>query len=315
MRIKILLLLFIISSAAFAQQLPQYSQYIFNGLAINPGYAGSKGFVNANATYRSQWTNIDGSPVTQSLMIDGPMTNSRMGWGAQVLNDQIGAQGRISLLGTYAYRVHFSENARLGFGLSGGAERFSVNMDKLVTANAYDPAVMALAESKWRPDARFGMFFNTERFYAGASVMNIFGNMVSKSSEMIGIHRHYFLNAGYLFDLGERVKLKPGFMIKEDFRSQTNIDLNSFVLLDERVWLGATYRTGTMMMSRALGNEVIKRNAVVFAAEYFISSNFRIGYSYDADIAGLKSFNTHEFSLGYNFMKKQESSMVSPRYF
>jgi type IX secretion system PorP/SprF family membrane protein len=314
MRVLILFIVLLVGASANAQQLPLYSQYIFNGLAINPGYAGSKSMTSVNASYRSQWVNIDGAPQTQSLSADGEYSKN-VAWGAQVMNDRIGAQGRFSLLGTYAYRIYFSEKSRMAFGLSGGMERYTVNRDKLVTGDPNDPAVMGLVESSWKPDARFGVFYNTERFYAGASMMNILGDLVSRNDNIMDVQRHYFFNTGYVFDISQKVKLKPSVMVKEDFHAPTNIDLNTFVLLDNRLWLGATYRTGVSLFHPKLDNDLVRRDAVVLATDFYINNHFRLGYSYDMDIAGLKSFNTHELSLGYYFIKKQDTPMVSPRYF
>jgi type IX secretion system PorP/SprF family membrane protein len=313
MRILVLSFALLVAQLVNAQQLPQYSQYIFNGLAINPAYAGSKKMLSVNATYRSQWMNVDGAPTTQLLSIDGS-SPKKAAYGFQFENDRVGAQGRLSMLGTYAYRIPVSLEGRLAFGLSGGVERYSVNKGLITTVDANDPLVMNLSEHSWRPDARFGVFYNNVKFYAGVSMANILSD-INFNDNVIGVHRHYFFNTGYLFNISDRVKFKPGLMIKEDFHAPTNIDLNAFVLLDERLWLGSSFRTGARIFNSQMSRSLVKRDAIVAAAEYYISDNFRVGYSYDFDIAGLRSFNTHELSLGYYFMKKQDSPMVSPRYF
>jgi type IX secretion system PorP/SprF family membrane protein len=314
MRILLLWLAFLVTQSLAAQQMTQYSQYIFNGLAINPAYAGTKSLTSVSSTYRNQWVNIAGAPVSQNVMADGAYSR-KAGWGAQVENDRIGAQGRLSVLGTYAYRVYFSSTSRLSFGLSGGVERYSINRGDLTTVDPNDPAVMSLSESKWRPDARFGMFYNTEKFYAGASVANIFSNIAFNDDEMMRIQRHYFLLAGYLFNISENIKLKPSILVKEDFHAPANFDFNAFVLFQERLWTGVSYRTGYARPARRLDNDIVNRDAIVAAAEFYVNPQFRVGYSYDFDIAGLRSYNTHEISLGYYFVKKQYTPMVSPRYF
>lgn len=312
MRIIILSFVLFASGLASAQQLPQYSQYIFNGMAINPAYAGSKSMWNASASYRSQWMNIEGAPTTQFLSVDGSPGKST-GYAFQLENDQAGAQGRLSMLATYAYRFSITEDARLAFGISGGAERYAIRKGLLTTADANDPLLLSMAEHAWRPDARFGVFFNTSRFYAGVSMASLLDGMV-RTGNIPGAQRHLFINTGYIFSITDDLKLKPSVLVKEDLNSPANIDLNAFVLLQDRLWLGASYRTGMKLFHNVPLN-AINRNAIVMAVEYYISSSFRVGYSYDFDIAGLRSFSTHELSLGYYFMKKQETPMVSPRYF
>ena len=314
MRIILLSIVLFVAQAVSAQQMSQYSQYIFNGLAINPAYAGTKSLTSVTGTYRNQWANINGAPVSQNIMADGAYSK-KVGWGAQMENDRIGAQGRLSFLGTYAYRILFSERSRLSFGVSAGAERYSINRGALTTVDPNDPAVMSLSESKWRPDARFGMFYNTEKFYAGASVSNMLSDLAFDHHAMVKIQRNYFLLTGYLFNISDNIKVKPSMLVKEDFHSPTNVDLNAFVLFQERLWTGLSYRTGFEARSKRLDNDIVNRDALVAAAEFYINPSFRVGYSYDFDIAGLRSYNTHELSLGYYFMKKQDTPMVSPRYF
>lgn len=313
MRIILLSVALLVVHTVCAQQMTQYSQYIFNTMAINPAYAGTKSLTSITGTYRNQWMNIDGAPVSQNIIADGAC-NRKIGWGAQIENDRIGAQGRLSFLATYAYRVYFNSKARLSFGLSGGAERYSLSKGDLTTVDPNDPVVMNLAESRWRPDARFGMFYNTEQFYAGASVTNVFSDLISHDN-MVRVQRHYFLLAGYLFNVPGNIKVKPSILVKEDFLGPTNFDLNAFILFHERLWTGVSYRTGYALSSHKLNNDIVSRDAIVAAAEFYINPSFRIGYSYDFDIAGLKSYSTHEISLGYYFMKKQDTPMVSPRYF
>lgn len=314
MKIALLSMALLVSHVMFGQQMTQYSQYIFNTMAINPAYAGTKSLTSVSGTYRNQWMNIDGAPVSQNIIADGAYSK-KVGWGAQIENDRIGAQGRLSFLATYAYRIYFSKEARLSFGLSGGAERYSISRGDLTTVDPNDPVVMSLSENRWRPDARFGMFYNTGQFYAGVSAANVFSNLAFDDRAMIRVQRHYFLLAGYLFNLSENIKIKPSLLVKEDFHGPSNLDLNAFVLFQERLWTGISYRTGYALPWRKLDNDIVNRDAIVAAAEFYVNPSFRIGYSYDFDIAGLKSYNTHELSLGYYFMKKEDSPMVSPRYF
>src|ERR1043166_65948 len=89
----------------FAQQDPQYSQYMFNQMAINPAYAGSKEALSTTAFIRDQWTGIEGAPKTQTISVHGPLKSKKVGIGGAVIADQIGPKKSIGALVSYAYRI------------------------------------------------------------------------------------------------------------------------------------------------------------------------------------------------------------------
>src|SRR4051812_1318734 len=91
--------------AVKAQQDPQYSQYMFNQMAINPAYAGSKEALSSAVLLRSQWTGIEGAPKTETFTIHGPLKKKKVGLGFTVIGDQIGPKKSIGALGSYAYRI------------------------------------------------------------------------------------------------------------------------------------------------------------------------------------------------------------------
>src|SRR5437899_5362889 len=105
---------------AFAQQDAQFSQYMFNGLYINPAYAGYKEQLNLHTFYRNQWTGFPGAPKTMSLSIDAPMMLYNMGLGLQISNDKVGIENSLSVYGIYSYRLQINDEARLSFVLGAG---------------------------------------------------------------------------------------------------------------------------------------------------------------------------------------------------
>jgi len=297
---------------ANAQQDPQYSQYIFNGLILNPAYAGSKEHLNANAIYRTQWTGLEGSPKTQTASVD-KMAFRNVGLGFHVVNDCIGAERNLSFYGSYAYKLRFESNVKLSLGIAGGVSNYSVDESLLKTDNPYDPDVQKLANSKILPDAKTGVFFNTERYYAGVSVSNILSDLFSYESSLGKPKKHYYLTTGYLWNITPGFAFKPSILLKESFDGPGNLDLNGFVLINDKLWLGSSYRTGSGLFY--LGNSNFNfRNAVALMMEYYFNE-FRIGYVYDITTSGLNGYSTHEISLGYYFVKKHESKMLVPRYF
>ena len=263
----------IFCSSSFGQQNAQYSQYMFNTLVINPGYAGYKEVLNVSLLHRDQWTGFKGAPKTQSVVVDGAFSNNQnVGLGLAIVNDRAGLLGQTSAYFNYAYRLPVGENnARLSFGLAAGVVQYSLDNTRAVVGDVNDPGFAGGNQSHIGPDGKFGIYFSNDKLYAGASVTNLIGEAVTYTAGSGTISkqaRHYFLTAGYLFDLDESVKMKPSFLIREDFRGPTSLDLNSFFLLNETLWVGASYRTGfNIWKTNPNSTSTFKQNSVVGLVE------------------------------------------------
>ncbi|WP_242921691.1 PorP/SprF family type IX secretion system membrane protein [Pontibacter liquoris] len=303
----------LLAQTAAAQQAPQYSQYIFNELAINPAYAGSKEILNINATYRSQWTGLEGAPVTQTISVDGLTANPNLGWGAHIVNDALGAQRQTGVYADVAVRLATDHYSKLALGISAGAAQYVLDGTMLQTGSGQpDAAVPEGKEVKILPDAKIGVFFNTQRFYAGLTAASL---VPYKSDKLLVAtpRRHYFISTGYLLDLGPSLRLKPSILLKEDFKSPTNIDLNTFLLLNNRFWVGASYRTAMPLFTNLEMKQLGKRNAVAVMAQLYATPRLRVGYSYDISLSKLNNYASHEISLGYSFYKKSHGRIMTPR--
>lgn len=314
---KIIVLLTIFSfTKLLAQQAPQYSQFLSNGLTINPAYAGSKEILNLNALYRAQWANIEGFPSTQTIGIDGPAFNN-VGLGFHVVNDNAGAQHQLAFFGSYAYRLKISETRRLSFGVAAGASQFSVNSSKLIADVANDPLLLSSTESRLVPDAKAGIYYLTDKFYAGFSASDLLADLGTESSILlIQQQRHYFFTTGFLTTLNDKLELKPSFLLKENFRTPTNVDIHAFVLYNEKIGIGASYRTGVRLFSNALKDKSLQLNdAVVLMTEFYVKNSFRVGYAYDITTTALRGSSSHEISLSYYFTKKQDVKKATSSYF
>jgi type IX secretion system PorP/SprF family membrane protein len=305
---------------AEAQQDAQFSQYMFNGIYINPAYAGYKEQLNMHAFYRSQWTGITGGPKTMSLAIDAVANDANVGLALQISKDQLGAQSNLAAYANYAYRIRTNEDgsSRLALGLGIGAMQLGIDGAKLNPNDVeFDqPAGMV---STIIPDARVGVYYSNNRFYAGVSADNLI-------SQYINIERytfiaqpkpHYYLTGGVLIPLSQDLLLKPSFLIKDDRAGPTSLDLNAFILLGEKVWLGGSYRTGIKLYDKSyLQSDLSNVNSASAAIEVFALNNLRIGYAYDFSVGALQGYSggTHEISMGYYF-KIKKTRMLTPRYF
>ena len=308
--------LLLVSVCGFAQQDAQYSQYIFNAVYINPAYAGYRERVNLNATYRNQWTGIDGSPKSFSFAADALLPNERVGVSLIVASDQLGAQKNLSAFGNYAYRLPMNEDetSKLAFGLGVGFQQTGIDGNLLKATDQGDSFIPTGMINKIIPDIRAGVFFSTERTYIGASVNNLIGNYMLNKKQLDYNYPtpkpHYYLTGGVLIPLIEyEIDFKPFFLIKDDVSGPTVLDLNAFFLFKQKIWIGAGYRTGVKLYNKpALIGGVKNSNAIIGMAEFFIDERLRLGYSYDHATSNLAGYGsgTHEISVSWNFMNQKE---------
>ena len=296
-----------------AQQIPQYSQYIFNGLLINPAYAGSKGLLNANVIYRTQWTGLEGAPSTATASVDGVNAADRLGWGAYLVQDRIGTESNTTLAGSAAIKLRTSEKGVFSLGLAGGISYFSYNQNKIKTTTPNDPTFTNSGQSVITPELKAGFYYHTQKFYAGLSGANL---LQWNQRQLTQPRTHLFFTSGYVFTLTEYLKLKPSILLKDDFKAPTSTDFNAFLLLDERLWLGASYRRQLFVwQDKTETLDLVPIAAMSYMAEFYATEKLRIGYAYDATRSGLNNYGSHEISLGFYFIPKQNIPTTSPRYF
>jgi len=318
--LQIFSVLLLSSNLVRGQQDAQFSQYMFNGIYINPAYAGYKEQLNVHAFYRNQWTGITGAPKTMSLAVDAIANDGNVGLALQISSDRLGAQRNQSVYGNYAYRIRMNSDgsARFAFGLGFGAVQLGIDGAKL---NPNDPEVNQPLgfESTTLPDAKAGIYFSNNRFYAGLSVDNLVSQYfdIEHYAFIPQPKPHYYLTAGVLLPLNQGVLLKPSFLLKDDRGGPTSLDLNAFVILANKFWIGGSYRTGVHLYDKDyLQKNLNQLNSGVLAVQFLPTENFRIGYAYDFSIGPLQGYSagTHEVSISYLFNRKS-TRMLTPRYF
>jgi len=303
---------------ARAQQDVQFSQYVFNGMALNPAYAGYKEATNLNLVYRDQWTGLAGAPKTLSASVDGLIAGEKMGLGFSVLQDEIGAQTSLNADISYSYRLLLGDYARLCFGIAGGINQYGIDGSKLFSIDN-DRALGSLQTNTISPDLKFGIFYTDEHYYAALSATDLFAAYRNSDPAYLVIHRdrHYYLQGGALWNLNENMRLKPSVIIKEDFHGPTNYDLNTFLLFSDRLWLGVSYQSAIKIFSKArLENGLVSTDGMSVIVEYYVNDRLRIGYSFDYSTTALRNVSTgsHELSIGYSLIHKHTNA-VCPRFF
>jgi len=287
--ISVYLAISVIPLSNFAQQLPHFTQYMYNTISINPAYAGSREIMVVSILNRSQWVGIEGAPVTQTLSAHTSIPNTKLGIGLSVINDKLGYEKTTYVYSDISYKIDLDDIDiyKITFGLKAGFRKYSID-DELLNDPEYntDP-LLNNVDYKLDPNVGVGLYFRGESFYLGLSVPKIL--TYKSNTEYFSLDRmSYFFNGGYVFDVNRNLKFKPTFLLKYSEGAPISFDLSSLFFINENLWLGASYR-----FSDSFGA----------IANFKITDGLSIGYSYDYITSNL-SFATsgsHEIMLTYEF--------------
>lgn len=293
-----------VSLSATAQQTSLFTQYMFNGLVINPAYTGTHGNMTASISHRTQWARLKGAPQTQTASFHSPIKFSRSSVGALLTHDQAGVTHQYTVNGTYAYYIPVSAKGKISVGGQAGISYYQSNRTDahiVTNGNQPDPTYMT-NDSRFMPNLGIGAYYYTKRTYVGFSLPTLINNRWnSQDLNTARQKRHYFLSAGHVMDLGASVKFKPNVLLRWEEGGPFQYDLNANFLFAEVLWVGASYRMN---------------DSVDGLVEFVINNQFNIGYSYGYPISSLASVQsgTHEFVLNYR-IKRNKNVVFSPRYF
>ena len=295
-----------------AQQDPMYTQYMFNTQTINPAYAGTWEALSFMVLGRQQWAGLEGAPQTYTFSMQAPLKNERVALGLNLISDKVGLEKRFYMFGDYSYLLPINEKSKLRLGLKGGFTNYTNDLTLYQTnapgSGIVDPAFQGEIDRKFVPNFGVGGFLFGERYYVGFSIPKILSHDFENNYNNLTVNgemRHYFLQAGLVFNLGENLKFKPTMLTKAAFGSESGtpveLDLSANFLIKERFWLGAMYRTG---------------DSFGFIAQWIIDKKLRIGYSYDITTTHLQNFHngSHEVMISYE-MRFLKEMFASPRYF
>lgn len=296
----------LVLAQAHAQQEVMVSQYMFNGLFLNPAYAGSHGYVSSSLLHRAQWVQMEGAPRTSMMAIDGPLLKGKMGLGFSMVHDQIGVSRDLDMSGHYAYHLRVGAKSRLSLGMRAGLSIYSARLSDLLYWDENDPVYQGNIRNKPVGKFGFGVYWYDATSYVGLSVPTIYaadGSITMTTSSALDHYftQHCYLQAGKVFPLGEFFDVKPSTVIKYQPEAPLQADVNCNFLYKERVWFGAGYRTG---------------DALVGMVEYQVTPQMRIGYAYDMTTSRLRNYTTgsHEVMLGIDF-GRDLIKIKTPRYF
>ncbi len=296
-------MLILMSIEARGQQEPMFTQYMFNTVAVNPAYAGTRNTLNLTSLSRLQWLGLEGSPKTYSVALHTPINKKKIGVGFTVVDDEIGPVSNTYFTGNYAYRLKLNEKLTLSMGIKGGLSYYYVGLTDLSLTDEMDPEFMQ-NEKKLDPNVGVGFYLYSDNFYVGLSAPKLFESSVDEEQMLQGneIKRHYYLIGGYVMDLNSKWKFKPTLLTKVVEGAPPSNDVSLQFLYVERLWLSAMYRIG---------------DAAGLFVDYRITDQLTVGYGYDFQLNGLSGRNsgTHEILISFDFDNFFGNNVKSPRFF
>ncbi|MBL4578512.1 MAG: type IX secretion system membrane protein PorP/SprF [Flavobacteriales bacterium] len=285
--------LFMLNLPASAQHDAMFSQYMFNKLIVNPGYAGSTGTFNAASAYRRQFIGLEGSPRIQAITLDGQIKNKPMGLGLKAIHETIGVTSKNKISAIYAYHLDLAKG-RLSLGVEGGIFNQSIDFSGLRKTVPDDNAIPIGKESILVPDAAFGLYYSSEKLFLGGALYHLLQNELNYSGYtgndrtlISKLSSHSYVLAGYTFKPKENLRIEPSLLLKYVAGAPVQIDMNINATFKNVFTIGGTYRT---------------QNTIVFLFQYSFKDLVKFGYAYDYSISGLSSygFGTHGITLSYH---------------
>jgi type IX secretion system PorP/SprF family membrane protein len=298
------LLMLAAANSLKAQQKAMFTQYMFNGLVVNPAYSAMDEALNVTALARQQWTGFKGAPNTQTLSIHSPIKQSNTSVGLILMRDQIGEViSENGAFGTVAHRVQLKEGTYLALGVNGGISKYVGEYSLTGSASAATDPVFQDQKSL-RGNFGFGLMLFSQKFYAGiSSPFFYYRDLGSAASASETAYKpHYIMQAGYLATLGPDIKFKPNLLVKYVNGSPVQVDLNANFLLKETLWVGGSLRS---------------MDSFDFIAEIQVTPTIQVGYSYDFTTSQLSKVEkgSHEIVLNFRVGSKGSSTSLPRCYF
>lgn len=305
MKLKIAAILFVFTGcltlASKAQHVPLQSQYMFNGVALNPAYTGSEEAFSIVGSYRAQWVGFKGAPTTQAITAHAPLKNTHSALGVQLFADQIGVDRTTGIFASYAYRLRF-EKARLSLGISGGVNFLRSYFSQLDVADSQDQLLINDSPLGILPDFSFGAHYYTEQFFLSLSIPMFLTHTYTGSAFALSndfSNYNVMLGGGMLIKLGNGSNLKPSTLLKYRSNAKIQADINLMAMINDAFDVGLSYRT---------------QEALIGLVQYRPTQQLGIMYSFGMPLSPIAGYThgSHEVSVKYNFLYKTQ--IEGPRF-
>ncbi len=313
-RKHILTILFVgLAAMVWAQQEGQFTQFMYNQLAINPAYAGARGMGSFTLLYRNQWIGFDGAPETKLLSYNTPLFGNRVGFGLTVANQTIGIENQWNATMAYSYNIAIDDESSVRFGLQGSMRYFGFDFSDPsveIREQGDESILYDGTEDRYTGNFGVGVYLQLRQLYLGISVPHFFPSELGINpntlvDEVAKLSAHYYLTAGTLIPVSDNMQLKPALLAKFVPNAPFDADLNLSMIFDNTFTAGLSYRLGGDGSGESID----------LLALYQIN-NVAIGAAYDYPLSQIQdqSSGSIEVLLRYDFIKER-GDMANPRFF
>lgn len=307
----ILLLLSLTVNLTFGQQLPLFSQYLYNKFLINPAVAGSDGYTSVNLTAREQWVGYYGAPRTFSFSVQTrmlkksfmlkqthvkrdiyrPKSDGKVGFGGYVFSDKNGLVQRTGFQLSYAYHMWIQNSTQLSMGLALTGYYYKINEKEINFEDPNEPWLNNnLRRGMFVPDATFGVYLLNARYSLGFSADQLFqasAKIANNAYKDFKMSRQYYLFGSYDFRAGNSALLQPAFLLKMSEQFKPQADIGVTYIYNQDFWGGLAYRTSGALIA-------------TLGVKY---ENIFIGYAFDFTFQEIQKVTkgTHEITFALKF--------------
>ena len=286
---------------------PIYSQYLQNGLLINPAYTGTREVLSGFLSYRMQWMGTSGSPLLQSVSFHSPMKNDKVALGMMAQFMKYGATKSTSIYGSYAYHIKLKKG-KISFGLKAGVDLSNTDYTGLLLNDPGDPVFESNEKSLLLPNVGSGVYYFSDNFFAGLAIPSFLNYRRTSNGSAIPYHSFsqydFLFTAGALISIAPVLKFKPSILVDyslQNTRKLTQFDINGNFIIADLIWAGGSWR--------------VSEQVAVAILQVQLNHQLMFGFSYDYPFGRMNSYSkgSTEFVLRYEFRYKV--SAANPRYF
>jgi type IX secretion system PorP/SprF family membrane protein len=300
-------MLSLFATCASGQQLPIYSQYLFNRFLINPAVAGSDGYTSLNLTAREQWVGYDGAPRTFSFsaqtriikkgyklksnvfnnQVYRPKTDGRVGIGGYIFSDRNGLIQRTGFQLTYAYHMWVRSNTQFSMGLALTGYQYKIDEKAINFGDPNEPWLNNdLRKGMFVPDVTFGMYLLNSKYSFGLSAEQLFeasAKIGNTAYQNFRIERHYYFFGSYDISSGNSSFIEPSFIVNMSEQLKPQADMGVTYIYKQDLWAGLAYRTSGAIIANV-------------GVKY---QNMYIGYAFDFTLQEIQriTYGTHEITF------------------
>lgn len=286
---------------ANAQQQSLYTQYMLNGLVINPAYSATDDAANVTLLHRQQWVGLEGAPQTTTASFYSPIVKDKLSGAILLTHDKIGVNNGSGVDFSIAPSVRLTRDIKMALGISAGL-KYGVSL--LTSLDYTSDPLFAQNEQNLYTMFGAGVMVYSDKFYAGISFPQLINVALKNKNNGLKGERYFnyaYLTAGMLIPINDQIDLKPNALVWYAEENKTQVDLNLNAIIRKQFWVGVSWRSF---------------ESISGILQIQISKGLQIGYAYDAgtSVSRRVSGGSHEILLTYRFQNNRRR-VLSTRWF